>query len=330
MTTACGGGSETQTAASTPAAEAQTETATEAPAPAEETQTETTAETESEKEPADNSAAEEFTLLDVSTDMIETGVYAISEDGTELVFSMFTEPSGTSMASLFVFPAEGEGDVICGTYKTESETDEDGITWTLLTVADAYTDSEFEIGFGEAGEEVYIFSADGTPYEGRYLSEDETIDFMGTAAALLEGGAAGGDDAADSSTAEEFTLLDVSSDMIQAGVYATSEDGTELVFSMFTEPSGTPMASLFVFPASGEGDVICGTYTTESATDEDGITWTLLTVTDAYTDGEFEIGFGESGEEVYIFSADGTPYEGQYLSADETISFMGTAAALME
>ena len=186
LTTACGGGSETQTAASTPAAEAQTETATEAPAPAEETQTETTAETESEKEPADNSAAEEFTLLDVSSDMIQAGVYATSEDGTELVFSMFTEPSGTPMASLFVFPASGEGDVICGTYTTESATDEDGITWTLLTVTDAYTDGEFEIGFGESGEEVYIFSADGTPYEGQYLSADETISFMGTAAALME------------------------------------------------------------------------------------------------------------------------------------------------
>ena len=326
LTTACGSKPETAATTSAPAAETETETETEASAPAEETKEETAAETETESkaEPEDNSASEEFTLLDVSTDMVEVGVYAVSEDGTELVFSMFTEPSGTPMASLFIFPAEGEGDVICGAYTGESETDEDGIAWSLLTVTDAYTDGEFEIGFGESDEAVYIFDVEGTPYEGQYLSADETIDFMGAAVALLEEGAA------DSSTSGEFTLLDVSTDMIEVGVYAVSEDGTELVFSMFTEPSGTPMASLFIFPAEGEGDVICGAYTGESETDEDGIAWSLLTVTDAYTDGEFEIGFGESGEEVYIFDAEGTPYEGQYLSADETIDFMGAAASLME
>ena len=327
LITGCGGKEETQTAAPAPAAETETEeTETEetASTPAEETETET----ESEEESVDNSASEDFTLLDVSTDMIQAGVYAVSDDGTELVFSMFTEPSGTPMASLFVFPAEGEGDVICGAYTAETETDEDGIAWTLLSVTDAYTDGEFEIGFGESDAgEVYIFDTEGTPYEGEYLSADDTIDYMGTAAALLEDGAG----VADSGESEDFTLLDVSADMIQAGVYAVSDDGTELVFSMFTEPSGTPMASLFVFPAEGEGDVICGAYTAETETDEDGIAWTLLSVTDAYTDGEFEIGFGESDAgEVYIFDQVGNAYEGEYLNEDDTIVYMGTAAALME
>ena len=331
LTTACGGKSDKKETASAPAAETQTETKSETSAPEAEAQTEAEpeAETESEAAPAETGGSEDFTLLDVSSDMVDAGVYARSDDGTELVFTMFTEPSGTPMASLFIFPAAGEGDVICGAYTAESETDEDGIAWTLLTVTDAYTDGEFEIGFGESDDEVYIFDTEGTPYEGAYLSADETIDYMAQAAYLLEEGVAGGD-AADSGTSEDFTLLDVSTDMIDAGVYAKSDDGTELVFSMFTEPSGTPMASLFIFPASGEGDVICGAYTSESETDEDGITWTLLTVTDAYTDGEFEIGFGESGDEVYIFDTEGTPYEGEYLSADDTINYMGTAAALME
>lgn len=331
LTTACGGNAQTQTAAPAPAAETEAEAAAE-PAPAEETEPETEAETEteSEAEPAEESASEDFTLLDVSTDMIDAGVYAVGEGGEELVFSMFTAPSGVPMASLFGFNADGNGDVICGTYTAETETDEDGIDWTLLTVTDAYTGGEFELGFGESDEEVYIFDTfDGTPYEGEYLTADETIDYMGAAVALLEEGAAGGD-AADSSASEDFTLLDVSADMIEAGVYAVSDDGTELVFSMFTEPSGTPMASLFIFGTDGEGDVICGPYDAETATDEDGIDWTLLTVTDAYTDGEFEIGFGESDEEVYIFDVDGNPYEGQYLTEDETIVYMGTAAALME
>lgn len=320
LTTACG--SKSEEPASAPAAEAETEAESEE----EQEPDEPAMEIEEETEPADDSASEDFTLLDVTTDMVEAGVYAVGEDGTELVFSLFTEPSGTPMASLFVFPAEGEGDVICGTYTSESETDEDGILWSLMTVTDVYTDSEFQFGFGESDAgEVYIFDIDGTPYEGKYLSEDETIDYMGVAAALLENGAA-----ADGAS-EDFTLLDVTTDMIEAGVYAVGEDGTELVFSSFTDPSGTPMASLFAFTAEGEGDVICGTYAAESETDEDGIAWTLMTVADVYTGSEFQFGFGESDAgEVYIFSTDGTPYEGKYLSEDETITYMGTAAALLQ
>lgn len=179
LVTACGGKPEATT--SEPVEATNTETEAEEETEVEETEVEA----ESEAEPVEDSASDEFTLLDVSTDMIQAGVYAMSEDGTELVFSMFTEPSGTPMASLFIFSGD-EGDVICGTYTAESVTDEEDITWTLLTVVDAYTDGEFEIGFGESGEEVYIFDAEGTPYEGQYLSADETIDYMGVAAALME------------------------------------------------------------------------------------------------------------------------------------------------
>lgn len=185
LTTACGGKSETATAPA-PAEETKTEAAPEVEEePGEEAVPE--AEAESEVESADGGGSEDFTLLDVSNEMIDAGVYAVSEDGTELVFSMFTEPSGTPMASLFIFPADGgsESDVICGAYTAESETDEDGITWTVLTVADAYTGSEFEIGFGESEEQVYIFDTAGNAYEGQYLSADDTIDYMGAAVNLL-------------------------------------------------------------------------------------------------------------------------------------------------
>ncbi len=191
LMTACG--SKQTTTDSAPAADTKTETAAEAETASEEEtaseaeeapEAETTSEVEAEND--DESASGEFTLLDVSSDMIQAGVYAMSENGTELVFTMFTEPSGTPMASLFVFPAEGEGDVICGTYSAESETDEDGIAWTLLNVTDAYTGEGFQIGFGESDDAVYIFDMEGTPYEGQYLSADETIEYMAVAAALME------------------------------------------------------------------------------------------------------------------------------------------------
>lgn len=143
---------------------------------------------------------------------------------------------------------------------------------------------------------------------------------------------AAADDAAeaDSSTSGEFTLLDVSSDMISTGVYAVDENQNELVFSMFTAPSGTPMASLFVYSPDGSGDVICGTYTAETQQDENGTDWTLLNVSDVYTEQEFQIGFAENSDnQIYIMNAAGAVYEGQYLSADETVTYMGTAVALL-
>ena len=127
-----------------------------------------------------------FTLLDVTTDMIEVGVYAIDEENTELVFSMFTEPSGTPMASLFVYNPDGSGDVICGSYTAETETDENGITWTLLTVSDVYTEQIFEIGFAETEDgQIFIMNTEGAVYEGKYLTADETVVYMGTAVGLL-------------------------------------------------------------------------------------------------------------------------------------------------
>lgn len=148
---------------------------------------------------------------------------------------------------------------------------------------------------------------------------------------------AGDADAADEDTAEagddsssEFTLLDVSSDMISVGIYAVDDSQNELVYSMFTAPSGTPMASLFVYAPDGSGDVICGTYTAETEADENGVNWTKLTVSDIYTSQEFEIGFAETEDsQVYIMNSAGAVYEGKYLSADETVTYMGTAVALL-
>lgn len=180
--TACGN---SNAPAETTAAPAETTTA----APTETTTAvETVEETEStpEEEEEDNSESEGFTLLDVTPDMIDAGVYAVDEEQNEIVFSLFTEPSGTPMASMFLYCPDGSGDVICGSYTAETETDEDGMTWTLLTVTDVYTEQEFEIGFAESeNDEVYILNSAGAVYEGQYLTADETVTYMGTAVALL-------------------------------------------------------------------------------------------------------------------------------------------------
>lgn len=185
LTTACGGDSK-QASTPAPAPETKTETKAETPAPAPETKAEAEAPApEADANVDAGSESEGFTLLDVSSDMIQTGVYASGDDGVELIFSMFTDPSGTPFASLFGFNADGTGDVICGTYAAASETDEDGIAWTVLTVSDVYTGSDFTFGFGELGDQIYILDSE-VAYEGRYLTADETIVYMGTAAALMQ------------------------------------------------------------------------------------------------------------------------------------------------
>ncbi len=166
--TACGGNSDTAETTAAPAAD-----------------TTAAAETEAEDESADEESGD-FTLLDVTADMIDAGVYAVDENQNELVFTMFTEPSGTPMASLFVYAPDGTGDVICGEYTADVETDEDNITWTSLDLTDVYTGNEFTIGFAESeDDQVYIIDTTGTVYEGQYLSADDTVVYMGTAVALL-------------------------------------------------------------------------------------------------------------------------------------------------
>lgn len=186
--TACGGNSDTAETTAAPAAdttaaaETEAETETETEAAAEDTEA---ADAEAEDESADEESGD-FTLLDVTADMIDAGVYAVDENQNELVFTMFTEPSGTPMASLFVYAPDGTGDVICGEYTADVETDEDNITWTSLDLTDVYTGNEFTIGFAESeDDQVYIIDTTGTVYEGQYLSADDTVVYMGTAVALL-------------------------------------------------------------------------------------------------------------------------------------------------
>ena len=182
--TACGGNSDTAETSAAPAADttAAAETEAETEAAAEDTEA---ADAEAEDESADEESGD-FTLLDVTADMIDAGVYAVDENQNELVFTMFTEPSGTPMASLFVYAPDGTGDVICGEYTADVETDEDNITWTSLDLTDVYTGNEFTIGFAESeDDQVYIIDTTGTVYEGQYLSADDTVVYMGTAVALL-------------------------------------------------------------------------------------------------------------------------------------------------
>lgn len=134
--------------------------------------------------------ADTFSLLDVSEDMVDVGAYGMSDDGTELVFTMFNGPDGNQYVSLIGFDNSNDnGDVICGQYEATTEKDEDGDEWTNFIVSDVYTGNQFHLGVCERPEteEVVFYDKDGNVIEAKFLTAAETINYMGSAAALISG-----------------------------------------------------------------------------------------------------------------------------------------------
>ncbi len=161
-----------------------------------ETKTEETAEApaaDATKEaPATDEVPEEeegtWSLLDVDENMVDVGAYGMGDDGVEIVFTMFTGPDGNKYVSLFTFDNTGDkGDVICGQYEASTEKDEDGDEWTNFDVEDVYTGQHFKLGACErpSTEEVAFYDEDGNVVVGKFLTAEETIKYMGSAAGLL-------------------------------------------------------------------------------------------------------------------------------------------------
>jgi len=135
---------------------------------------------------------------------------------------------------------------------------------------------------------------------------------------------------------EGFSLLDVSTDMIQAGYYTIDDENTEQVVALFEGPDGAYYVSLMLIPAEGQGDVICGSYTGDNVEqtldEENGVTWTSISFTDVYTGSDCTVVFGDGDDgSCGIANADFSNFtEGQYLTADETINYMGAAVQYIQ
>ena len=193
MLTACGGSKEEAAAEATEETAEETET-TEATEEAEETE-EAEATEDAGAAEEDTAAAEDtgssdgsFSLLDVDESMVDVGAYGTDENGTEVVFTMFTGPDGNKYVSLFEFNnGDSSGDVICGTYEASTETDADGDEWTYFNVSDVYTGNTFQLGVCERPEtqEVAFFNKSGTVIQGQFLTAADTINYMASAVNLL-------------------------------------------------------------------------------------------------------------------------------------------------
>ena len=137
-------------------------------------------------------ATEDFTILDVTTDLVDVGIYAIDENNTEYVITLFRDLDDNSYISLMQVAEDGTGDLICGAYDENSVTitpdEENGVDWTVFDIVDVYTETECTIVFAEGDDGSVAITNDDFSIilEGEYLSNDDTIDYMGVAASFIE------------------------------------------------------------------------------------------------------------------------------------------------
>lgn len=181
--TACGGSSDAAAPADNDQQTTTTDTAADDAADTEED----AVDVEDAAEAADTTEEKGFSLLDVTADLVDAALYAVDDDNTEYVITLFRDPDGYSYVSLMIVPQDGQGDVLCGAYddsNVTNVTDEDNIDWTEISTTDVYTGDDFSAVFVEADDgSVAIANSDfSLVMEGQYLTADEAIDYMGAAA----------------------------------------------------------------------------------------------------------------------------------------------------
>lgn len=181
--TACGGSSDAAAPADNDQQTTTTDTASDDAADTEED----AVDVEDASEAADTTEEEGFSLLDVTADLVDAALYAVDDDNTEYVITLFRDPDGYSYVSLMIVPQDGQGDVLCGAYddsNVTNVTDEDNIDWTEISTTDVYTGDDFSAVFVEADDgSVAIANSDfSLVMEGQYLTADEAIAYMGAAA----------------------------------------------------------------------------------------------------------------------------------------------------
>lgn len=196
---ACGGSSEPAATQEKAVVEEKKEEA--APVVAEEKEeavapeTTVAAEEEVSTTEADETVVEEtgdFTILDVTTDLVDAGIYAVDESNTEYVITLFRDPDENPYISLMLVNEDGSGDIICGAYDADSVTtvpdEENGVDWTVFDITDVYTEEDCTIVFAEGDDgSVAVTNADfSVIMEGEYLSNEETINYMGAAVSFIE------------------------------------------------------------------------------------------------------------------------------------------------
>lgn len=228
--------------------------------------------------------------------MVDVGAYGTDSDGLELVFTMFTGPDSNKYVSLFGFDNNNNnGYVVCGQYESSTEKDEDGDEWTYFDVSDVYSGQHFNLGVFERPEteQIAFFDKEGNVVEGKFLTNAETINYMGSAVALLTGDA--GTDSSDS--ASDVKYVD--------GFYANNGSGDDFMIFFYESSDGD-----VAYVNDGTTEAFAE-YTVEKAQLDDGTEYLLVTV------GNVQLGYYEEGDDIYMISEDGDLYAAGRLSEEE-------------
>lgn len=122
-------------------------------------------------------SADNFTLLDLTSDMVTAGLYAENAT-TELVFTMFTLEKDTYISLMVYENTDSSADILCGKIDaTNTTVDEAKMITTFNNVVDVYTNTTFSFKVDE-GKNPAIVDPTGKRYAATALTADETIDYM--------------------------------------------------------------------------------------------------------------------------------------------------------
>ena len=153
-------------------------------------------------------------------------------------------------------------------------------------------------------------------FEDDILEEETGADILGAL----------GETAADT---EEISLLDVTPEMINSGLLAHDDEGTELLLSIFTMPSGTPVAAMAVTEKDGTGSIVCGAYDGEIVTDteNEAVTYVYMNFIDVFTGAEISLAAIENSSDgsCSVMNGAGDIYIAEYLSPADTVDRMTAA-----
>ena len=107
--TACGGSSDAAAPADNDQQTTTTDTAADDAADTEED----AVDVEDAAEAADTTEEEGFSLLDVTADLVDAALYAVDDDNTEYVITLFRDPDGYSYVSLMIVPQDAAALAAC-------------------------------------------------------------------------------------------------------------------------------------------------------------------------------------------------------------------------
>lgn len=147
--------------------------------------------TEAPKNDETTEESEDFSILDVTADLVDTAIYSVDDANTEYVITLFRDPDGNHYISMMSVTADGSGDILCGAYDEScisQTTDADNVDWTGFDVKDVYTGDDFSVIFTEGDDgSVAVANVDfSVIMEGEYLTNDEAIQYMGVAASFIQ------------------------------------------------------------------------------------------------------------------------------------------------